>query len=200
MPPICSLENCSSQEQEQYTYPSSPSSDFRERHCQKACFTSMEQEMIPSSGPHSLAAAAMSLMAVEISEALLPSWKTIVWMHSQLLSLLSMLLISISSKIVRHQQYHFASTLCTQIPLACPSSLSITFFFGISTMMFLSQVSMSFFVLTFVFHPKSFFDFLQSFPGYGFKTSAEMPSTPTALPFENEARLCMITDIVSLGA
>ena len=37
--------------------------------------------MSPSSGPHSLAAAAMSLMAVEISVALLPASKPKVWMH-----------------------------------------------------------------------------------------------------------------------
>ena len=66
--------------------------------------------------------------------------------------------------MVRHPQYHFAKTLCTQMPLAWPSSLTITFFLCIKIMMFLSQVSMSsslcplyqkskaFFFITFFFY------------------------------------------------
>ena len=108
-----------------------------------ACFTSMEQVMTPNSGHHSLADAAMSLMAVEISVVLLPSSKPEIWMLHQLLSLFSMFIISISSKIVTHPQYHLASTLWTQIPLVCPTRRSITSIFGKRTMMFLSQVSMS---------------------------------------------------------
>ena len=108
----------------------------------KACFTSREQVVKPSSGPHSLAAAAMSLMAVEIPVALLPSSNRKMSMFSQLLSLVPSSLSSISSKVERHPQYHLAKTLCTQKPLVCPSNLFI-FFLGIRTMMFLSQVSIS---------------------------------------------------------
>ena len=129
--------------QVQYTFLSSPSSGFLRRHCQKTCFTSKEQVVTPSSGLHSLAAAAVSLMAVEISVALLPSSNPGVCTSSQLLSLFSTFLNAISSRMVRHPQYHLAKTLCTQFPLVCPSNLSITFLLGMRTMMFLNHVSIS---------------------------------------------------------
>ena len=78
-----------------------------------------------------------------ISVALLPSSKPNVRMLLQVLSLLSTSFMSICCKIVRQTQSRLASMLCTQIPLVCPSSLSMTSFFGTRTMMFLSHVSMS---------------------------------------------------------
>ena len=102
----------------------------------KAGFTSIEQVIKPSSGPHSLAAAAMSLVEVDISVVLLPSPNPKVWILSQLSSLLRTSLIFISNKVERHPQYHWAKTPCTQIPLVCPSNLCVVLFIGISTMMF----------------------------------------------------------------
>ena len=58
---------------EKCPFPSSPSSSSPVGPCQKACLSSKEHMMTPSSSPHSLAAAASSLMTVEMSVALLPS-------------------------------------------------------------------------------------------------------------------------------
>ena len=67
-----------------------------------------------------------------------------------------------SSKIVRHPQHHLANTLCTQIPLVCPSSLSIIFFFGLWTMMSLSPVSTSSLFSPVYLISKCLLDFVQS--------------------------------------
>ena len=122
----------------------------------KARFTSIEQAITPNSAPHSLAAAAITLMAVEISVALLPSSKPKVWTLPTLVSPAHAPHMNIQQVGETSTTPLCQHTLHTHMPLVCPSSLSITFFFGISTMLFLSHAS-NVLVLSFVSHSRMVF-------------------------------------------
>ena len=100
---------------------------FKGETLSKACFAAKEQTTNRKSRLHSLAAAAKSLMAVEISVALLPFSKPKVCMFYKLLSLFSISLSSTSNGMERQPHYHLAKTLCTQIPLVCFSICSSFF-------------------------------------------------------------------------
>ena len=134
-----------------------------------ACFTSIEQVITPTSAPHSLAAAAISLMAVEISVALLLSSKPKVWTLPTLVSPAHVPHLHIQQAGETSTTPLCQHTLHTHMPLVCPSSLSITFFFEISTMLFLSHASMSSLFCPLYLILEWFFDFQQSSPCYEFE-------------------------------
>ena len=120
-------------------------------------------------------------------------------MLSQHSSLLHTAPSFISNNFERHPQYRLAKTLCAQIPLFCASNLFIVLFFGISTMMFLSQASLSSLFCHWYLISEAFLIFCKALHGIDLTISAEMPSVPTAFPPEKNALLCTRTDIVNFG-
>ena len=189
--PICSL-NIAPATLEQCPFPSSPDSSLKEKHCQK-----------PASHPSPLLSCSchQSYGSSHLS-------RTSSFLEAESVDILPTLVFpflcsssqSPSSKMARHSQHHLANTQCTQMPLVQLSSLSITFFLGIGAMMFLSHVSTFTLLCPLYLKPKAFLIFCSALHGSVLKISDEIPSTPTALPFENEALPWIRTVIVSLGA
>ena len=166
----------------------------------KACFTSKEQVVTPSSSLHSLAAAAISLKAVEISVALLPYSNPKVCTSSQLLSL-----------FLHVPRFHFQQDgEASAVPLGQDTLHSDSSRLSLQSVHHLplrnenndvSQPRLNFFVFNRVSSLKRHFDSLQGSPT---ESISEAPlRCRQVLPlchWSTTLQLCMITDIVSFGS